>query len=286
MNDYVKSLPLFDSTYFPCMYSGFVEVDSDTNSNLFYWFYRDEYLDTKSPLVLWINGGPGASSQIGNLLENGPLKIIDDAKTVMKVRSLTHQAWTEVANVLFLDQPVGTGYSYGDMPITKMEEVQQHALTFLLKFYEIHPEMVDRNFYITGESYGGKFEPAIATAIIDYNKNTDAKFKIPLKGVMIGNGYVDPVTQRLAIRHMSLGLGSIQFDSLPELDTLERRCQRANGRKEFDAANTCVAISNFVGIMDGGMDMYDKRFPLTNSSHQEDLAEAYLNLPDVVKALH
>jgi len=97
--------------------------------------------------------------------------------------------------------------------------------------------MKTRNFFISGESYGGKYLPAIASAIIDYNPRVSQENKINLKGVLIGNGYVDPITQRLTIRHLSLGVGSIQFDSLPELDIIEQRCQESNGRKDRDAPN-------------------------------------------------
>ena len=287
MEDKVTSLPDFDSKYkFPCMYSGFVEVDNETDSNLFYWFYRDEDLSTKSPLVLWVNGGPGASSQLGNLVENGPLKLVKDKNGKIKVNSLEKQAWTAVANVLFLDQPVGVGYSYGDLNITDIEQVKEHAIKFIQGFYVKHPEMKDRDFFITGESYGGRYEPAFASAIIDYNLNAADKDKIPLKGVLIGNGFVDTLTQRLAIRHPSLALGSIQFDSIPELDTLERRCQDANSKKASNAAEVWVDIAKFVTTVDGGIDMYDARYPETNVTEQEADLVKYLNMEYVVKSLH
>ena len=66
--------------------------------------------------------------------------------------------------------------------------------------------MKDREFYITGESYGGRYEPAFASAIIDYNSNATDEDRIPLKGVLIGNGFVDTLAQRLTARYSSLAL--------------------------------------------------------------------------------
>jgi hypothetical protein len=71
------------------MYSGFVEVDKPTDSNLFYWFYRSERLDDDDPLVIWLNGGPGASSQIGNFIENGRLRFVKNQRNETEVHSLT-----------------------------------------------------------------------------------------------------------------------------------------------------------------------------------------------------
>ena len=145
--------------------------------------------------------------------------------------------------------------------------------------------MKDRDFFITGQSYGGRYEPAFASAIIDYNLNATEE-KIPLKGVLIGNGYVDTLAQRLTARHLTLALGSIQFDSIPQLETLERRCQDANSKKAFDAAKTCHILADFITAVDGGIDVDDARYPETNLTEQEQNLEKYLNQPSVVKALH
>ena len=286
-DDIIYDLKNFDPNYkYPCMYSGFVNVDQATNSNLFYWFFRDDNFNPNAPLVVWLNGGPGSSSQLGNFIENGPLRLVKDASGIIRVNTITDQAWTAVANVIFLDQPVGVGYSYGQMNITNVTQIQQHFISFINGFYKLHEEMIGRDFFITGESYGGKYIPAFASAIIDYNKGKDAKDQIPLKGVLIGNGFTDPMVQRLSIRKLSIALGSIQFDSIPELDTIERRCQEANGRKDINAPNICGSISEFISTMDGGMDMYDSRYPKSNDTIPEESVTIYLNMPEVITQLH
>ena len=261
-------------------------VDEPTDSNLFYWLFRDDNYDDKAPLVLWINGGPGSSSQIGNLMENGPLKLEKDKNGKIKVNSFKHQAWSSIANMVFLDQPVGVGYSYGHLEITEAAQIQNHTIEFIKGLYELHPEMKGRDFFITGESYGGKYEPAMAVGIIEYNKQVPQEEQIPLKGVLIGNGFTDPITQRLSIRHLATAIGSFQFDSIPQLDIMEKRCHDANARKDIMAPAECGSVSGFVTTLDGGMDMYDSRWPASNSSKQEELIDEFLNNPDTIKRLH
>ena len=196
MPDKITELKNFNANYeFPCMYSGFVQVDEPTDSNLFYWFFRDESLSEDAPLLIWLNGGPGASSQIGNLMELGPLKLVKTSTGTIEVHSLKGVSWTETANIIFLDQPVGVGYSYGDLIYSGQKEVRENTLNFLLGFYKKHPEMKGRNFYITGESYGGKYQPNIADAILEHNKISPVEAQIPLKGMIVGNGYVDPLVK-------------------------------------------------------------------------------------------
>ena len=130
--DIITSLPNYlENQPFPCMYSGTINVDEDTDSNLFYWFFRDEKLKEDAPLILWINGGPGASSMIGLFIENGPLKLVRDQNNILKVHYLEGISWTSIANVIFLDQPIGTGYSYGHKIIANDKDVRDQAIEFL-----------------------------------------------------------------------------------------------------------------------------------------------------------
>ena len=161
------------------MYSGTLPANSKqgTNHNLFYWLFKSDKARTDAPLVLWINGGPGSSSMFGLFVENGPLRVVRNGTgTGDFVVSLPRDgqgSWIdEGVDMVFVDQPVGTGFSYGDSLATTMQQISDDMLQFLVTFiYKEYPEYQTRDFLITGESYAGKYLPQLATTIHNYNLN-------------------------------------------------------------------------------------------------------------------
>lgn len=161
-------------------HSGLVTVKPD--SDLFYILFESRAAPSTDPLLLWLNGGPGCSSMFGLFQENGPYHI--NSKANLEINPFS---WNNNANVLYVDQPVGTGFSKagkGGLD-TNEEEIGTDFFNFLLQFYAKFPQFAGREFYISGESYAGQYLPAIAAKIIQM-KNP----KINLKGVAIGNGWV------------------------------------------------------------------------------------------------
>lgn len=104
-----------DYSYSGIVASGYLTVGKN-NSALAYMFYGKKDLQDISqlrsyPTILWLNGGPGSSSQMGNFQELGPLLRIRQYDVKMKENNYT---WVNNYNVLFVDQPIGTGLSYAD----------------------------------------------------------------------------------------------------------------------------------------------------------------------------
>lgn len=120
------------------MYSGHIEVDTEHHGNLFFWLVKNRHIANRQRTVLWFNGGPGCSSMDGALMEVGPYRVQKDGKLALQDGS-----WDEFANVVFIDQPVGTGFSYADTDSYphEMDAVQATMMNFLTKFYEIFPEL-------------------------------------------------------------------------------------------------------------------------------------------------
>jgi carboxypeptidase D len=87
--------------------------------------------------VIWLNGGPGCSSLDGAMMEIGPYRVKDD-----KTLEYNDGAWNEFANVLFVDNPVGTGYSYVDTNafVRELDVMAEQFVTFLEKYYALFPE--------------------------------------------------------------------------------------------------------------------------------------------------
>ena len=86
-----------------------IEVDSQHNGNLFFYHVQNKHIAEKQRTVIWLNGGPGCSSMDGAFMEIGPYRVMEDEKLVHN-----NGSWHEFANLLFVDQPVGTGFSYVD----------------------------------------------------------------------------------------------------------------------------------------------------------------------------
>lgn len=76
-------------------------------SDIFYWHFESRSNPTTDPLVIWLTGGPGCSSMLALFTENGPFTINDDLTL-----ENNPMAWNNNANIVFVDQPVGTGFSH------------------------------------------------------------------------------------------------------------------------------------------------------------------------------
>ena len=82
--------------------------DQDYPINTFFWFFEARKDPHNAPLAIWLNGGPGGSSLIGALAENGPCFVGNDSNSTY----LNPWSWNNEVNVLYLDQPNQVGYSY------------------------------------------------------------------------------------------------------------------------------------------------------------------------------
>lgn len=98
--------------------------------------------------------------------------------------------------MLWIDQPVGTGFSYSEHPVedTPQNEAQvaEDLYQFLQVFFQQNPQY-NKQFYVFGESYAGHYIPALGARIVNGNKAPGKGVKIALAGLGIGNGWVDPV---------------------------------------------------------------------------------------------
>ncbi|XP_026397797.1 serine carboxypeptidase-like 34 [Papaver somniferum] len=169
-------------------YAGYVTVDESHGKALFYWFFEV----FEKPLVLWLNGGPGCSSiGYGKAEELGPF-LTQKGKPVLKFNDYS---WNKEANLLFLESPVGVGFSYtntsADIKTLGDSVTAKDSYTFLLKWFERFPHFKSHDFFLAGESYAGHYVPQLAEKIFDANKKASKKDYINFK---IGNALLDDAT--------------------------------------------------------------------------------------------
>lgn len=173
-------------------YTGFFTVNKTHNTNLFAWFCPSESNAATDPVVLWLQGGPGSTSLFGLFSENGPFKMKNEREVVLR-----NETWTKKHNMLWIDNPAGTGYSFTDAAGLAHDENQISSELFqaIQQFLLLFPELRKNEFFITGESYGGHYIPSISHYILRANRVLPADLKINLKGLAIGNGWTDPINQ-------------------------------------------------------------------------------------------
>ncbi|XP_065204846.1 venom serine carboxypeptidase-like [Planococcus citri] len=215
-------------------YSGYFTIDKSYNSNLFFWFFPSQNGTVDSPLILWLQGGPGASSLYGLFEEVGPFKCHIDSEGGNYTLKRNPYSWNINHSMLFIDNPVGTGYSYTDHNdgyATNQTTVAKHLFNALKQFFKMFPEYRDTDFYIAGESFAGKYVPSLAHYIHEENAGT-GPFYINLKGIVIGNGFTDPETM-MAYSEYTYQLGLIDLKAKNEMLKLENQGKKAIQDKHY-----------------------------------------------------
>lgn len=131
-------------------WSGYIGTGTNHSSQLFYWFFESRGNAATDPIVLWMTGGPGCSGQLALFTENGPYHIMPDMSLTLNPHS-----WTEAASVIWIDQPVNSGFSYND-PWTAPGVVNEAGVSadmsdFLHTFFNDFSNYTAQPFHIIGE---------------------------------------------------------------------------------------------------------------------------------------
>lgn len=113
-----------------------IEIDPNRNGNMFFWHFQNQHIAKKQRTVIWVNGGPGCSSEDGALTEVGPYRLKDDGSLL-----INDGAWNKFANLLFVDNPLGTGFSHvdGGNYTRGLEQMAREFVSFLEEFFAIFP---------------------------------------------------------------------------------------------------------------------------------------------------
>ena len=200
--------------------------DTKDDKNYFFWMHEAQNSPETAPFVIWLTGGPGCSSTLALLSENGPCSVNEDGTGT----EANPHSWNTNANVLWLDQPAGVGFSYGSTNDSNEDMVGEDAYYFVQHFMQAHPEYAKAPLYIFGESYGGHYAPAIAHRIFEGNKDVqDGDIPLNLAGVGVGNGLTQPEIQYAYYAEMAYN-NSHGIQTVSEA-TYEKVRRKSNSRK-------------------------------------------------------
>ena len=186
-DDKVTSLPGLEGDICWNHYAGYLNASDD--HQLFYWYHEATTSPAEKPLVLWLNGGPGCSSLGGMFTELGPFVLHNSTSNISKI-SLNPFSFNRAANILFLEQPAGVGFSYPNVPANDSSTAIDTVMA-LHNFYHRFPELQGRHFYVMGESYGGHYVPNTVKEIQLTNAALPQYLRINIQGFAVGNGYTD-----------------------------------------------------------------------------------------------
>ncbi|KAL6189979.1 hypothetical protein ACLB2K_036380 [Fragaria x ananassa] len=194
-------------------------------------------LPTKSG---YLPGGPGCSSMIGNFFELGPWRVNFHKKPSEPLALEPNSgSWNRIFGLLFLDNPIGSGFSIAAKPEeipTNQFGVAKHLFTAITKFVELDPAFKSRPIYITGESYAGKYVPAIGYYISKRNAELSESKRVNLGGVAIGDGLTDPAIQVTTHADNAYYSGLINERQKGELEELQHEAVRLTKAMNWSAA--------------------------------------------------
>ncbi|KAL5478228.1 hypothetical protein ACEPAI_2412 [Sanghuangporus weigelae] len=164
--------------------SGYIDIGP--NMSMWFWFFEARHNPETAPFTLWLNGGPGCSSMIGLFQENGPCNVLENDQTTV----LNPFSWNNISNMIYIDQPIGTGFSFGSDPVNSTKSAAPFVWTAFQILFESGEFSKFRSSFFATESYGGHYGPAFVT----FNQQNE----------LIANGTIEgvPITSDDRIVHI------------------------------------------------------------------------------------
>ncbi|KAF6762072.1 pheromone-processing carboxypeptidase KEX1 [Ephemerocybe angulata] len=272
---------------------------NDVTAHIYFMMVKNRRAADRERVIFWFNGGPGCSSFDGAMMEVGPWRW-DGQPAGKESFNVKEGGWEEYATMVFIDQPPGTGFSFtstNDYAKT-IKEVQAHLLEFMRNFYSVFPEYKYADTYMAGESFAGQWIPYFADAVLASNLD------VPLKGIAIGNGWMDAKRQYLSYLDYAVKMNLLEENSedWKHVKKSHEKCEAAIEKvkgepmKIHDCASVIMGVINKKTADKDGkrmcLNMYDVRYEDTypacgmNWPPEMHAITDFLGRPLVVNALH
>ncbi|MCO5573919.1 hypothetical protein L7F22_027697 [Adiantum nelumboides] len=268
--------------------SGYLSINQTSGSAMFFAYYEamqnltDE--DGTTAILLWLQGGPGCSSMIGNFFELGPWRVGED-----QCLHRNPGPWNRIFGLLFLDNPVGSGFSRApvieDIP-TDQDGIAADVYIALQRFYNLFPAFRTRPFYVMGESYAGKYVPSVASYILRKQEREEACLR--LDGIAIGNGLTHPIVQIQDHGPTAYHMGLIDETQRQALDSIaEKVVTFIEEENWIDAYYGRVELLGYLMNVTGLATLYDvtKTVGYYVTANGTDYLSAFLNRKEVQTSL-
>ncbi|CAL4939775.1 unnamed protein product [Urochloa decumbens] len=232
---------------------GYVEVRP--KAHLFWWYYKSPQRTSSPgkpwPTVLWLQGGPGASGVgLGNFLEVGPLDVN------LKPRNST---WLQKADLIFVDNPVGVGYSYVEddsLLVTTDWQQAVDATTLLKALVKEVPTLQSSPLFLVAESYGGKYAATLGASVARAVRA--GELNVTLAGVALGDSWISPEDFTLSYTPVLLSVSRLNDNAGDEAKRkAETVKQQIAAGQLAPAQRSWTDLLDFIGTRSGNVDMYN-----------------------------
>jgi carboxypeptidase C (cathepsin A) len=278
------------------MFAGLLpSSNGNRTGEMMFWLFEPDTQNIPDTIVLWLNGGPGCSSfNCGVMMENSPVtQPLHDAgycclKPTPELKFNEH-AWTRATTMLYVEQPIGTGFSSGHPYPEDETEASSDLHAFLLNFFDVFEHFKPYSFYVMGESYAGMFVPSISRYIHMQNLVRPASEKILIKGAAIGNGWMDAKIQGKSVIDYSWWHGLIDEPTRDSLHVAFENCLKgAQVLPPFHPLTVQDDCGLMWGVLQaaGNPNAYDITTWDPNVDQITFTSEAFFNNPEVKKYLH
>jgi serine carboxypeptidase-like clade 4 len=288
------------------MYAGTLPTNNGSRrGEMMFWMFEPDTQLVPESMVIWLNGGPGCSSfNCGVMMEHSPVTQPLHAAGYCCLKptpdlSINEHTWTKATTMLYVEQPIGTGFSYGD-PLPETErDAARDIDAFLQNFYGVFEHLKPYDFFIFGESYAGMFVPSFTRFIHLRNQKAiedrdESRFLVPLKGAALGNGWVDGKIQGPATIDYSWWHGLIDKPTRDALHTQWNNCMYQLGTENdvepppFHPFNVQDDCGMMWGILQaaGNPNAYDITTWDPNVDQITFTSEGFYNTPAVIESLH
>lgn len=193
---------------------------------------------------------------VGLFLETGP-KLFDPESGSLIDNA---HSWHKVANMLYVDNPVGTGFSTVDhasnSPHTAIGAADHLIIALQNLFSEELEQFKDHELWVFGESYGAKYAISLAHLIM-IRGNTG----INLQGIALGNGWVNPTVQERVYGQLGYGIGIINYQEYVTINNEMLNCQTMVSEGKYREADNDACTPGWTKLLNsgGGFNPYDSR---------------------------
>ncbi|KAI9147040.1 Carboxypeptidase Y [Paramyrothecium foliicola] len=211
-------------------WTGSIEVGE--GKSMFFWYFESRNDPDNAPVLLWMSGGPGATGEFGLFLDSGPCRVNDDGNST----SRAEYSWNENSNVIYIDQPVGIGFSQVNDPSaspTNLHGGARDLYNFLSIFAnEAFPHLADRPWHITGESMGGHYTTYYTKYMLEQEEERrhlglTPRLPFRIDSIVAVDAYIDSSRQ---------SVGYYEFFCLPSADNGNKPLMNETACSEMAAA--------------------------------------------------